>query len=271
MIKKLLSVTALSLALMPAVAQQDYDSDFGTWLELGAKKNLGVSRFSVGANAELRMDDNSRSVNRLSVGVDATYKWNKYVKFTLGYVFLDNYKKDKWKDGTEDNVWDKRKRVTDDDWKNHHRFYFDISPDIKVGRLLRISLRERYQYTFTPVDRYMRSSYYYRDVDGNLTLMEGRTKHEMMSDAREHKHVLRSRLKFEIDKKGLKWSPYVSVEAHNNLQSKMHLRKLRTALGTDYKLNRHHSVGAAYILTRENEDGDKELLHALDLNYSYKF
>lgn len=271
MIKKLLLLSALSFVLLPVVAQRDYDSDFGTWLELDAKKKLGVSPFSLGVNGGLRMDDNSSSVNRLSVGLDASYKMSKYLKFTLGYTFLDNYKKDKWKDGTDDNVWDKRKRVTDDNWRNSHRFYFDISPDIKVARLLRISLRERYQYTFTPVDRYTRSSYYYREVNDDLVLMEGRTKHEEMSDAREHKHVLRSRLKFEIDKKGLDWSPFVSIEAHNNLRSKMHMRKLRTALGTEYKIDRHHSLGAAYILTRENEEGDKDLLHAINLSYSYKF
>ncbi len=259
-----------------ASAQDTYENDFGTWLELGAKKNLS-QQWSMNVDAELRTADNSTTVDRISIGLSGTYKLNKYVKFSAGYTFLNGYKPDKTKQGKEEydingNLLVYRERFTPGHWTNRHRFYIDISPDIKLGRVWRISLRERYQYTFTPLQHHMRDTRWYELENGSYELDDAiSVLDERQTDPSEHKHVLRSRIKLEYDKKHLDWTPFVSIEAHNNLRESMHMRQLRAIAGTEYKINSNHSVGAAYVFTRENEDGDKELFHALNISYNYKF
>ncbi len=263
------------------------DNDFGTWLEVGAKKDLYYEghEFSLEAGGELRTQNTSRNIDRLSIGLNGTYKMNKYLKFTLGYAFLDSYKmeKTKWKNGSDDDDWDKRKRISESHWAPRHRFYFEVSPDIKIAKVLRISLRERYQYTLSQANSYDRTSFYYRETGDELREMESKRKTETKNDATEHMHVLRSRLKFEYDKKRVDWNPYYSIEFHNSLRDQygekcMYLRKLRNVFGTDYKINRHHSIGMAYILTLEREPNEdvantnvKSLIHALNVSYKYKF
>ncbi len=258
------------------------DNDFGTWLEVGAKKELN-HLFSLEASGEMRTNDNSTSVDRLSIGVSGTYKMNKYVKFSLGYTFLDSYKKEKTK--WEEDEWEKHERVTKSHWSPRHRFYFDVSPDIKIAKVLRISLRERYQYTFTPEEVLDRTTYIYewKKTDKEYKYNYVGPKDDPNHEKAEHVHVLRSRLKFEYDKKRVDWNPYYSIEFHNNLvtqggEKNMYMRKLRNAFGTDYKINRHHSVGMAYILTLEREPNKeiantntKTLMHAINVSYSYKF
>ncbi len=262
------------------------DSDFGTWLEVGAKKELN-HLFSVSVDGELRTNDNSTNVDRLSIGVSGTYKMNKYLKFSLGYAFLDSYKteKSKIKEGDKDNngiLLDYRERITESHWSPRHRIYFEVSPDIKIAKMLRISLRERYQYTFTPEQTLDRMAHFYEwEGDGGYELYH--SVKDPKNEKAEHKHVLRSRLKFEYDKKRVDWTPYYSIEFHNNLREQggeksMYLRKVRNAFGTDYKINRHHSVGMAYILTLEREPNEdvantniKSLIHAVNVSYSYKF
>ncbi len=262
------------------------DNDFGTWLEVGAKKELN-HLFSLEAGAELRTQNCSKNVDRLSIGVSGTYKMNKYLKFSLGYAFLDSYKteKSKIKEGDKDGsgiLLDYRERITDSHWSPRHRVYFEVSPDIKIAKVLRISLRERYQYTFTPAQTLDRIANYY-EWNGSEYEFDY-SENDPKNEKAEHKHVLRSRLKFEYDKKRVDWKPYYSIEFHNNLRNEpageksMYLRKVRNAFGTDYKINRHHSIGLAYILTLEREpnedvvnDNIKTLMHAVNVSYSYKF
>ncbi len=281
MTKKLALLLPLFLPI--AVQAGDIsDNDFGTWLEVGAKKELN-HLFSLDASAELRTNDNSTNVDRLSIGVSGTYKMNKYLKFSLGYSFLDSYKSEKVKEVYDE--WEKRERVTKSHWNARHRFYFEVSPDIKIAKMLRISLRERYQYTFTPehvLDRTANVFEWGKTDDGYGYQYLG-TEDDPNHEKAEHVHVLRSRLKFEYDKKRVDWNPYYSIEFHNNLvnqggEKSMYLRKLRNAFGTDYKINRHHSMGIAYILTLEREPDKevinanvKKLIHAVNVSYSYKF
>ncbi len=285
--KKLVLLLPLFLPMISWAGDID-DNDFGTWIELGAKKELN-HLFSLEAGAELRTQNTSKNVDRLSVSLSGTYKMNKYLKFSLGYAFLDSYKTErhKIKEGDRDNndiLLDYRERITDSHWSPRHRFYFEVSPDIKLAKVLRISLRERYQYTFTPEQILDRTAYFYEWDDGIKDYYLDYSEDDPNHEKAEHKHVLRSRLKFEYDKKRVDWNPYYSIEFHNNLvndpngEKSMYLRKLRNVFGTDYKINRHHSIGLAYILTLEREpnedivnDNIKTLMHAVNVSYSYKF
>lgn len=273
MVKKILLTAALCLPALALPAQDDdYESDFGTWWELGAKKEL-TKQWSVSVDGELRTSDMNKEVDRLGLGIGANYKVNKYLKVGAGYTLLGGHKKDKTKRKTGDVdlngfVYDFRERITPGYWNNRHRFYVDITPDVKLGKAWHLSLRERYQYTFTPMQHHDRTTNYH---EWNGSMYEVESIDEVITDEKVSKHVLRSRIKLEFDKKKVDWKPFVSVEAQNNLTDHMHMRKLRTAVGTEYKISKHHSAGLAYVFTRANEGGDKELFHALNISYNFKF
>ena len=113
-------------------------------------------------------------------------------------------------------------------------------------------------------------------TDGNTgetiyELRDGYPIEELDGKQSVNTHILRSRLKIEIDKKHLKWSPFVSVEFHNNLQSNFHLDKLRTSVGTDYSIHKHHKVGLSYILTHKFEDEGTSRMHAINASYKFNF
>lgn len=84
-------------------------------------------------------------------------------------------------------------------------------------------------------------------------------------------HILRSRLKLSIDKKGWKWEPYLSVETHNNLGESMHLDKVRSILGVDYSITKKHQVGLGYVFSHENDDDGDQNIHAICVGYNFKF
>ena len=84
-------------------------------------------------------------------------------------------------------------------------------------------------------------------------------------------HILRSRVKLSIDKKGLNWEPYVSFETHNNLGERWNLDKYRLVVGTDYNINKQHSIGLGYVFNHENDDDGNMNTHAISVGYRYKF
>ena len=275
MVKKILLAAAFCLPALASQAQDnDYEGDFGTWWELGAKKEL-TKQWSLSLDGELRTNDMSRKMDRLGLGIGANYKVNKYLKVGAGYTLLGGHKKDKTKIKEEYDIVTGALesitvRTTPDYWNNRHRFYVDITPAIKLGKAWHLSLRERYQYTFTPLGHHTRDTRYYDVYEGEVSFNR-EVLGERRTDERTHRHVLRSRLKLEFDKKKVDWKPFISVEAQNNLADHMHLRKLRAAAGTEYKISKHHSAGLAYVFTRSNEGGDKELFHALNISYNFKF
>lgn len=274
MVKKILLTAVFCLPVLAVTAQDDdYEHDFGTWWDLGAKKEL-TKQWSVSVDGELRTNDMNKEIDRLGLGIGADYKVNKYLKVGAGYTLLGGHKGDKTKIKIGDTaeggtVLDFRERITPGYWYNRHRFYVDITPGIKLGKAWHLSLRERYQYTLTPLQHHKRTSNYYELGNNGYDITDSFD--EIITDEKENKHVLRSRIKLEYDKKKVAWKPFVSVETQNNLAEHMHMRKLRAAVGTEYKISKHHSAGLAYVFTRAKEGGDKELFHALNISYNFKF
>ena len=207
-------------------------------------------------------------------------------------------------DKTKDYV-----RVTDDFWRMKHRLSADVAyTSNRIGGWLRISLRERYQVTYVPkIDvqrtrtkttykttwRYRTPTYDYTE-DGELFIDSygnvpgsswSSTTHpenpensvttevEESTKTKDSKwlHTLRSRLTLEIDKKGWDWTPYVYVEAFNDLASNMNLDKLRASIGVDYAVAKNAKLGIGYIFNHENDDDGNENIHALNVSYKYKF
>lgn len=275
------------LCLLPLYVWAADEDDFGTWMELGASKAL-PHNFSVGLEGELRMQDGSRQLDRLGMGLNVGYKPNKYLKLRASYVFLDAFSPEKRKehykehdDGTlklDDDgnaIWNGYK-VTEDYWTPKHRFSIEATGSVKLWKWLRVSLRERFQFTHRmQVDANETKYRFDRSPNGDGTYeyvpKEGYPIDETDCKEAQDDPVLRSRLKLEVDKKRLAWSPFISIEAHQDFSDAMRLQKVRSSIGTEYRINRQHSVSLAYVLTWDLSEAQTERMHALSLGYGFDF
>ncbi len=257
---------------------QGSKDDFGVWMAVGLQKQL-PRNLTVGVDGEWRTRDNSKKVDRLSIGFNVNYKVNKYLRLGVAYSFLDSFKdggvKVKYRD--EEGLVINNIKYTHDYWRPQHRVYVDISPTIKVLGMLRLTLRERYQYSHVKGvtvarDKYdlKKKTHYWNDEETDYTYSYHKWEYEDDPKEKPAKdtHMLRSRLKLELDKKKVPWSPFVSVETMNYFKH-LYLSKVRTVAGTEYKFNKRNSVGIAYVMTYDRED--KERFHALNLSYDIKF
>ena len=268
---KICVMVATMVALLLPAGVVQADDDFGMWLELGAKKQL-PRNFSVSLEGGLRTQDNSTKIDRLDIGLGLQYKVNKYLKFGTSYMFMGSYSPYKRKDHYNNSGnWN---GYNDDDpfWTPRHRVSLEVTGSYKIAGWVKISLRERYQYTYGCEESYTQTKYRY---NSSGDLKSGYPTTETDYEAEERSHLFRSRLKVEMSRKGIKWNPYVSLELQNNLSYGFSLYKLRTTIGTEYHINRSHSVGLAYVLSnryRTKTDVEKfKRLHSICVSYNFDF
>ena len=149
----------IAVFLFLSMLHAQWTDEYGTWVSLGAKKNLGT-KWSLGLEAEYRAQDNSR----WAVGLDAGYKLNKMIKFGVGYTLLYNRKKAK-QEG-DPTVDDEYTITPAHAYPLRHRFIAEATADKRFWKWLRISLRERYQLTYRPSYEYGKIVYTYtKQVD----------------------------------------------------------------------------------------------------------
>ena len=251
------------LALMPlcALAQSD---DFGLDFSLEAQKKLS-KKWSIGLEGEFRTRDNTKTVDRWSLGLGIDYKVTKWLKASAGYAFLyDHNERISYYERTDDAVLEGDAEVGDPKkcaryWAPRHRFNVSLTLDKKLFSDFRFSLRERWQYTYRPEHTVSeRWSYLNQAYDGKEKTYSGKGR-----------NVLRSRLQVEFDKKGCAFNPYANVEFFNAWS----LQKTRFNVGLDYKLSKQHTLGAFYRYQNvRNDDDDYEPnIHMIGVSYKFKF
>ena len=271
-------------ALLPLFAHAE--DRYATWGEINLEKTLGsAKKWSIGASTEMRVEER----DRWSIGADIGYKPIKYLKLGASYCFLYRYRPENRREHYKNDV------VSDDNWNGYnereafwsprHRANLEATGTVKLWKWLRISLREHYQFTHRMQSIADDAKYRYSKLyngSGDFTgyqLKDGYPETEPDTIATENDHILRSRLKLGVDKKGWAFSPFVSAEFHNSLNSgqDFNLEKVRTAIGTEYKINKHNEISLAYVLTFQIHDDEApyvrlhDRLHALNIGYSYKF
>lgn len=264
----LLSAVAL---LLPSNIMAEGDDDFGMWFELGAEKAL-PRNFSVSLEGELRTQNNSRNLDRLNIGIGLNYKLSKYVKFGTSYMFMGSYSPEERKEHyNSSGVWNGY-NLDEAFWTPRHRVNVEVTGGYKIAGWVKISLRERYQYTYGYEEYYTQEKYRYNS-SGNLK--PGYPISETDYKEEESRHILRSRLKVEMSRKGIKWNPFVSLEFQNNLSDAFNLYKIRTRVGTEYHFNKKHGVGLAYVLTHRYKTKDAvetvKRTHAICASYNFNF
>ncbi|MBR5053682.1 MAG: DUF2490 domain-containing protein [Bacteroidaceae bacterium] len=278
--------------LLLVVSAQESNDEVGIWSEIGIEKGI-TKNWDVGLDMEYRAQNKAR----FSVGLGTSYKLNKYLKLGINYSFLysekNKYKiKDEGEVGSDD--WTRGYNLIDE-WYPRHRFSAEAIGSIKLWKWLKVSLRERYQLTHRKAwsaekleHRENHLMQYDFDEDWNPIIEEEIT----ITDKTVTKYyptltdqVLRSRLKFEMDKKRCPFSPFVSAEFHNSVGVGDHmlLQKIRTAAGCSYKFRKHNEVSLSYIITFDMYDIEEDetmqettvrlhdRMHAISLGYKYSF
>ena len=281
---KKVKILCLALAAPFLAHATDVEDRFGTWTEIGISKEV-TKTFDVGLNTELRAQEDAR----WSLGASLDYKPIKYLKLGASYSFMYRYKPENRREHYRDDImdddhWDGY-NVRDSYWSPRHRASLDVTGTVKLWKWLRVSLRERYQFTRNSPMDVNDTKYRYNKIlnsDGEFQGYELKNGYpEVEVDEREDKNsnVLRSRLKLEVDKKGVDLSPFVSCEVHNNLNigNKMVLEKVRNSAGLEYKVSKKHKITLAYILTCDIHDDEGALerihgrTHAFNIGYDFKF
>ena len=281
---KKVKILCLALAAPFLAHATDVEDRFGTWTEIGISKEV-TKTFDVGLNTEIRAQEDAR----WSLGASLDYKPIKYLKLGASYSFMYRYKPENRRehyrdDLMDDDHWDGY-NVRDSYWSPRHRASLDVTGTVKLWKWLRVSLRERYQFTRNSPMDVNDTKYRYNKIlnsDGEVQGYELKNGYpEVEVDEREDKNsnVLRSRLKLEVDKKGVDLSPFVSCEVHNNLNigNKMVLEKVRSSAGLEYKVSKKHKITLAYILTCDIHDDEGALerihgrTHAFNIGYEFKF
>lgn len=265
--KRLIILASLCLPMGAVQAQADDNDDFGVWTEISVKKEL-TQTLDLGFEGEIRTGNNSSTIDRLSGGIALSYKPSKYFKFGASYIFYGDYSAEKEKYDYYEGELTGRELIFGY-WKPNHRFYVEGTATKKFWKWLRISVRERYQ--FNHEAKHNREFVEYMPYTGP----EGVTwvPEDPATEPRdcESQQRLRTRVKFEYDKKGVAWNPFVSVELYNSLDNSMHLHKVRTGIGTEYKINKQNKVGLAYLYSCHLDGKENEHKHALNISYGFDF
>ena len=227
-------------------------SEAGLLMEVGAEKKLS-KKFSVGMDAELRTRNDLKTMDRWSLGIGAEYKLLKNVKLAAGYMLLnDNFREDiSYKDNGSYNNW------RPSYWGIRHRFHASVTGSYKLSKTLRVSLRERWQYTYRPEKTVSRWDFDNSWWEDNVRDAKG-------------KHQLRSRLQMDYEKKHALLAPYASVEFYNSWA----IEKIRYTLGTNINLAKQHTFSLYYRFQDMKNvavgvyDPD---MHYIGAGYKFKF
>ena len=226
-------------------------SDFGLWSEVNIEREVNRD-LEIGGGIEIRRRDNLKEADRLSIGVDASYRLTKWLKVNGGISLL------------EDNRYkvSSNLRKYASYWSPRVRFTVGLTASQSFGKLT-FSLRERWQYTLRP--EYTTVRYWtYTDEEDDIYEDEIADRHTYSGKA---KHAWRNRLqaKYKLTKM---WRPYINAETNVSHG----LEKIRCAAGTEIHLTKHHWLDLKYLYQHcPNDDDDEGDKHVIGVGYTYKF
>ena len=224
--------------------------------EIGHKFRFGLN---VGAGVEYRSADWFKATDQWSAEVSASYKPLKPLKIGVAYKFIQAHNPLSHTTNYEVSAF----------WANKHRVSVGLTGEWKPLKVLTLSLRERYQYTYRPELKVPR--FYIDDLEpmGNKTV------------ASKGKHILRSRLMAEVKpSKKCRFSPYWSFELYSLLADVNHTKnvtsdarfcdKWRVTCGSGFKINSRNSLDLFYRFAKTADEDELDSPHTIGLVYSFK-
>lgn len=242
----------LSLLMATGCLSAKAQSEGGLLLEADAKKNI-TKNFSIGVGADLRTRNDFKTMDRWSLGVSADYKLTSWLKADAGYKLLNtNFREDlALKSSGAYN------HLRPSYWGIKHRFYASLTGSYKFANNIKLSLRERWQYTYRPEKTVQRWDY--DDEEWEDKVRSGKAKNQ-----------LRSRFQIEYDKKKALLTPFANVELYNSWG----IEKIRYNIGTDIRLDNHHSLNVFYRyqnVRSSDDDENNPNMHYIGVGYKFKF
>ncbi len=243
-----LTTLALTVLSLPLMAQ----SEAGLLMEVGAEKKLS-KKFSVGLEADLRTRNNLKTMDRWSLGISAAYRPLKYLKFDAGYTLLNN----NFREDISYNANGSYNNWTPSYWGMRHRLHASVTGTYKFQNNLRISLRERWQYTYRPEKTVQRW-----DFDNSWW--------EDKARSGKAKNQLRSRFEISYDRKRAFFTPFASIELYNSWG----IEKIRYNIGTDLRLSKQHNLSIYYRyqnMKHVDDDDYEPDMHYIGIGYKFKF
>lgn len=247
--KRLIAV--VTAAALTATAMTTLADDTGLIVEAEVSHKI-TKTVSAAVDAELRTRNDFRTIDRVSIGADVSYKPLHWLKLTAGYVLLVDHQQEKLTyhdDSDEYNNWRPSYYGT------RHRVSVSATGEYKPHKRVKISLRERYQFTHRGAHDTRRY-----DFDNQWW--------ETVTVSVKNKHLLRSRLMVEWDIPRCKVDPFVSAELFNG----MALQKARFIIGAEYTVKKRHTFSAYYryqVIT--DEEDEEPNCHKFGLGYKFKF
>ena len=138
MFKRMAAVVTLMAAALHATAQ----SEGGMVLSAEAEKKIDKN-LSVNVEADLRTRNDFKTLDRWSIGIGASYKLTSWLKADAGYILLDQNNREKitYEDDGDYN------HLRPSYWSIKHRVYAGLTGSYKFSNGIKLSLRERWQYT----------------------------------------------------------------------------------------------------------------------------
>ena len=225
-------------------------------LSIGAEAEKKLSRqASVSVEGDFRSRNDFKTADRWSLSAGASYKLGKNLKAAAAYQLIWRNNRESLSYNTTDGAVTGYNNWRPSYWGVNHRLSASLTGSHKVHDI-RFSLRERWQYTYRPskdVERW--------DFDN--------AKWETKTRSGKGKNVLRSRLQAEYSKKKARLLPFASIEAYNSWA----VDKVRYTIGTDYKLNKQHSLSLYYRFQDAMSDDDLDYdpnIHLVGLSYTIK-
>lgn len=200
--------------------------DFGMWFSAGMEKKLS-SDWNAGIGTELRTKHRREYIDRWKLDIHSMYRIHPHFKLGAAYEFHI------------------KNQTTGSETVSllHHRFMADAVPSMSVNSWLKLSLRERYQYTYRMAKH---------DIDA------------------QHEHHLRSRIKAVVAMVQSKWEPFASAEGFNNMGERFAIDEIRLTAGTGYRFSPRHSVNIGYMLNlKKSTDSLDKIFHILTTEYIY--
>ena len=245
---KIIATVLLAAMRLPLSAQ----SEAGLLVSAEAEKQVN-KKLSFGIEAEMRTRNNLKTMDRWKFGIGAEYKLTSWLKANAGYNLLNqNYREDyNYKSSGALNKW------RPSYWGIKHRVYASLTGSYKFSNNIKLSLRERWQYTYRPEKTVQRWDYDDEEWEDKVRSATG-------------KNQLRSRFEIAYDKKHALLTPYASMELYNSWG----IEKIRYTVGTDIRLNKQHSLGVFYrFQDMKNVDADDydPDMHYIGLGYKFTF
>ena len=206
-------------------------NDWGLWTSVDVDKKLS-KKWDLNVTTQYRWKDNISVTDQIRGSVDASYRTGKYVKLAAGYEMISKYK---------------AKR---DIFVYRNRFRAQATGSYKYDRFT-VDWRPRVQ----------------------LTLLGKNETDSKTSEDDNGKWVLRNRfgLKYDIKKTPLK--PYVNFEMFHYLFGNLEYSYYRNrfSVGTDYKINKQHSLELGYKRESEINGFNISSINIVKLGYTFSF